>query len=76
MTRRAMSCPSIIALSPNLSVPLVLIKANVCKLLESRLRDDGFNVLNRGRAIYFPSHGWQGRFHIQFGEVCGGVLAE
>jgi hypothetical protein len=35
--------------------PLVLIKVNVCKLLELRLERDGFNVLNKGRKVYFPA---------------------
>ncbi len=38
-------------------VPLVLIKANVCKLLEPKLKGDGFNVLNKGRIVYFPGFG-------------------
>ena len=42
-------------------VPLVLIKANVCRLLEPKLINSGFNVLNGGRAIYFPSTGRQER---------------
>ena len=50
---------------------LVLIKANVCQLLEARLAEDGFNVLNRGRKIYFPSTGRQAEFGQQFGEVLG-----
>src|SRR5262249_41592665 len=56
-------------LSPDRSVPLILIKENVCRLLEARLREDGFNVLNAGRVIYFPSHGRQNDFHRQFGLV-------
>ena len=56
-------------LSPDRSVPLILIKENVCRLLEARLREDGFNVLNAGRVIYFPSHGRQKDFHRQFAAV-------
>ena len=41
-------------------VPLVLIKVNVCKLLEPKLKEDGFNVLNKGRRVYF-SHHWEPR---------------
>ena len=48
---------------------VVLIKKNVCSLLEPRLIADGFRVLNAGRAIYFPSHGRQGDFHRQFAEI-------
>ena len=48
-------------------VPLVLIKANVCRLLEPKLKKDGFKVLNKeGRLVYFPSTGNQGHFDRQF----------
>jgi hypothetical protein len=49
------------------STPLVLIKANVCQLLERKLTQDNFNVINRGSPIYFPSHGRQREFAQQFG---------
>ena len=51
------------------SVPIILIKANVCRLLESRLVEDGFHVLNDGQVVYFPANGRQGDFHRQFGAV-------
>ena len=51
------------------STPLVLIKANVCRILEPKLLEDGFNVVNRGLVIYFPSNGWQKKFCYQFGAV-------
>ena len=44
------------------STPLILIKANVCKILEPRLLKDGFNVINCGHRIYFPAMGHQGKF--------------
>ena len=50
-------------------VPLVLLKANVCGLLEPKLRSDGFNVLNNGRVVYFPSHGRQRDFDRMFREI-------
>jgi hypothetical protein len=56
-------------LSPDRSAPLVLIKANVCRLLESRLVNDRYNVLNRGRVVYFPSSGRQTEFHQQFRSI-------
>jgi hypothetical protein len=31
------------------SVPLVLIKKNVCRILQPKLVEDGFNVLNGDR---------------------------
>jgi hypothetical protein len=57
------------ALLADRSIPLVLIKANVCRILEPKLVEDGFNVLNRGRVIYFPSTGRQKDFKRQFGSI-------
>jgi hypothetical protein len=57
------------SLIPDRSVPLILIKANVCRLLEPRLLEDEFHVINRGRAVYFPSTGRQKDFHQQFGTI-------
>jgi hypothetical protein len=51
------------------SVPIVLVKANVCRLLEPKLLQDGFNVLNRQRVVYFPSHSRQGDFRRQFSAI-------
>lgn len=51
------------------SIPLILVKANVCRALDARLRGDGFSVLNGGRLIYFPAHGLARKFYQQFGEV-------
>jgi hypothetical protein len=56
---------------PDRSIPLVLIKANVCRILEPLLSKEGFRVLNGGRAIYFPSNGRQTDFKKQFGTVVG-----
>jgi hypothetical protein len=43
-------------LTPDRSTPVVLIKANVCKVLEPRLVKDGFRVLNRGIRPPFPTY--------------------
>jgi hypothetical protein len=56
-------------LSPDRGVPIVLIKVNVCRLLEARLSTDGFDVINRGTAIPFPSTGQQGKFRALFSDV-------
>jgi hypothetical protein len=53
------------------TIPLLLVKANVCDLLEPKLTRDGFNVMNKGRRVYFPSHGRQKDFARQFSEVIG-----
>lgn len=50
-------------------VPLILIKANVCRILEPRLTKDGFNVINGGRVVYFPSTGQQKKFEQQFADI-------
>lgn len=57
------------ALTPDRSVPLVLIKSNVCRALNPLLSSDGFNVVNRGETICFPSNGWQNQFKEQFAAV-------
>jgi hypothetical protein len=41
---------------------VVLVKANICELLESALISEGFPVVNRGVRIPFPSNGQQGKF--------------
>ena len=50
-------------------VPLILIKANVRKVLEPKLKEDGFKVLNKGRSVYFPGSGRQRDFDKQFREI-------
>ena len=57
------------AILPDRSVPLILIKANVCRRLERKLKEDGFNVLNNGCVIYFPSTGRQKDFQRQFSAI-------
>lgn len=52
---------------------IILVKANVCRLLEKRLLHDGFNVVNRGRVIYFPSTGRQLEFQKQIEAVMSSV---
>ena len=55
------------ALMPNRSTTrVILIKSNVCRILEPRLIADGFNVLNHGRVVYFPASGRQPDFAKQF----------
>jgi hypothetical protein len=56
-------------LTPDRSAPLILLKANVCRILAPKLAHDGFIVLNRGIHPPFPSHGWQIEFHQKFGTI-------
>lgn len=70
-------CDDLTRLSPDRDVPLVLIKANICRLLGPRLLADGFNVVNKGLDVYFPSHGNQIMFQRQFSAIlrCAGLSA-
>jgi len=45
------------------NIPIILIKSNICRLLEEPLVRDGFNVLNDGLMIPFPVHYHQKRFN-------------
>jgi hypothetical protein len=57
------------AMLPDRSSPIVLVKVNVCRLLEDKLTEDGFRVLNEGRVVYFPSTGRQKDFQRQFSAI-------
>jgi hypothetical protein len=48
---------------PNDRTPLILIKANICRLLRDRLQALDFNVINDDEIIPFPSHNHQSEFH-------------
>ena len=49
--------------------PLILVKANVCRLLEENLKTRGFNVLNEGIIVPFPSNGQQNRFQNKIKKI-------
>jgi hypothetical protein len=51
------------------STPLICIKVNICKIVAPKLKKDGFNVINCGREIPFPSHSHQPKFHQEFSSV-------
>lgn len=50
------------ALSKDRDCRILLIKANVCQLLEDKLLADGFDVANHGAVIPFPGSGNQTKF--------------
>lgn len=50
-------------------IGLILVKANICRLFENRLLEAGFNALNDGIIIPFPSTGQQNKFHIEIKKV-------
>jgi hypothetical protein len=66
-------CDDLGRLTGGRPTPVVLLKANVCRILEPRLVADGFNVINRGRVVSFPSTGQQTKFHEQFGAILNGT---
>lgn len=43
-------------------IKIILIKKNVCRLLENQLLRDGFKVINKKILIPFPSRQWQNEF--------------
>ena len=49
-------------LLPSKATKIMLIKANVCRLLDARLQSDGFTVLNRRIVVPFPAFSNQKRF--------------
>jgi hypothetical protein len=51
------------------STPIILVKANVYRLLKRKLMNDRFNVINHCIVVYFPANGHQKQFHRQFGAV-------
>ena len=53
---------------------IILVKANICRLLEPKLKTDGFNIRNNGIVIPFPSTGQQPNFYKTMGRVYGGGL--
>ena len=56
-------------LIPKKNVPIILVKANICRMFDERLTERGFNILNKGIVIPFPSHGQQKRFHLEMSQV-------
>ena len=50
-------------------INFIIIKANVCRLLEPRLLSNGFNVKNNGVIIPFPSSGQQTNFYREIQKV-------
>jgi hypothetical protein len=54
-------------------IPIIIVKSNICRLLESKLSSDGFNVKNKGLVIPFPSHGQQNNFAREIRKIyCSG----
>jgi len=53
----------------NKNPDVILIKANICRLLERKLRSDGFNVKNGGVIVPFPSNGQQKNFLREMNKI-------
>jgi len=56
-------------LTPDKKVPIILVKANICRLLAVPLKSAGFNVANNGITVPFPATGQQGKFRKQIALV-------
>ncbi len=56
-------------LTPDKKTPIILVKVNICRLLADPLKSNGFNVINNGVEIPFPSTGQQGKFRTQIALV-------
>ena len=54
---------------PEKNVPIILVKANICRMFDERLTERGFNILNKGVVIPFPSHGHQQKFHLEISKI-------
>jgi len=52
---------------------LVLAKTNICRLFDTTLTAYGFDVLNRGKTIPFPSTGQQNKFRAAVRQVLGNI---
>jgi hypothetical protein len=57
------------SLTPDKKTPVVLVKANICRLFGESLKSAGFNVINNGATIPFPATGQQGKFRKQIALV-------
>jgi len=52
-------------------IPLLLIKANICRMLEKKLLLNKFKVINNGVVVPFPSTGQQKRFQKKIKLIFG-----
>lgn len=50
---------------------IILVKANICKLLAKKLNSEGFNIKNENVVIPFPSTGQQNNFFKAMKKVYG-----
>lgn len=50
-------------------VPVILVKSNICRLLEGPLVSDGFTVLNDGVMVPFPMHFHEKAFLLKVREL-------
>jgi hypothetical protein len=57
----------------DLGTKLVLAKTNICRLFDTTLTAHGFEVLNRGKIIPFPSTGQQNKFRAAVRQVLGNI---
>jgi hypothetical protein len=52
---------------------LILVKSNICRLMEPRLKREGFSVRNAGLVIPFPGSGRQAEFQAKLVPLLGEI---
>lgn len=62
-------CEDLESLELDSETPVIVMKVNVCRVLEQKLISDGFNVINGGIRVYFPASGRQTEFQVQFRSI-------
>jgi hypothetical protein len=50
-------------------VKVILVKANICRMLEAPLKAIGFNVINNGITVPFPGSGQQKNFFTTINKI-------
>jgi hypothetical protein len=63
----------LVVIQDDKTTPIILIKANICRLLEEPLFEDGFNVVNDSVIIPFPLHYHLNAFLEKVGKLLVGL---
>lgn len=60
-------------INPDRTIPLILVKKNICKLMEPRLKNAGFKVANDGVSVPFPGSGRQRDFRERIARIAASL---
>lgn len=55
-------------------VKIILVKANICRMLEQPLKAVGINVINNGVIVPFPSNGQQSNFFTAMNKILKALI--